>query len=330
MNPSQKPKALGFNPAPGAHSRSVAANAFDPCATAAHRGRASRKTISCRNTMEFPIIACIIEASHGRIVVMSETITRIYGTAENAQAAVQRLKSFGFTDEAISFRRGSGVAAGAAADQWSVSVRPLFGMGRLATELLDRFNPIGAVSDRDDEPEPGTISWLSRSVWPGSISRLSGPVSSRTITHLSRRVSPGPISKLSGPVSHGVISRLSGRRSTGAISRLSGPVRPGAVANMSGPIGKSAISGLSGPVPAGMTACLSRRVSPGAISKMSGPVSPGPISKMSGHASPGPISRMSGPASPGPISRMSGPSSSRLISRLSGHVSPGYISLLSR
>jgi hypothetical protein len=33
---------------------------------------------------------------------MSETITRIYGKAEHAEAAVRRLKSLGFTDDVLS------------------------------------------------------------------------------------------------------------------------------------------------------------------------------------------------------------------------------------
>jgi hypothetical protein len=175
---------------------------------------------------------------------MSGTITRIYGKAEHAEAAIQKLKSAGFADDSITWSKvvGSGARPAGAPhhDQWSVSVRAPFGSGQAATEALDAFGPIGAVGH-----ETNDLSLLSGHTSPGAISRLSGPVFSGPISELSKRKSPGSISKLSGPTSSGAISRLSGRVSAGSISRLSGRKSPGAISRLSGPVSPGSISGFS-------------------------------------------------------------------------------------
>jgi hypothetical protein len=157
-------------------------------------------------------------------------ITRAYHTAENAELAVKRLKLEGFTDNLI-----TSSPPGAQERRWMVSICPPFGMGGVATEILDRFNPVGAsvLHQRDPEPglesisrlsaykSPGAISSLSRSRSPGAISALSRSRSPVAISTLSRWKSPGAISRLSRPKSPGAISRLSKSSPPHAVSRLS-------------------------------------------------------------------------------------------------------------
>ena len=97
---------------------------------------------------------------------MSDTITRIYGSAENAKAAIQQLGVQGFRDDQITSSANS-------RNQWSVSVRAPFGMGSMAEDTLDEFGPIIAVRPNSREPDLEAISRLSGRVSPGAISRLS-------------------------------------------------------------------------------------------------------------------------------------------------------------
>jgi len=144
-------------------------------------------------------------------------LSRTYATSKDAQLTVERLRHAGFAEDSVK------VSAPAAAHEgWVVRVSPVFGMGRIATDILDRFDPIAAGSTESVRaPGTDTIHELSKSVSPGAISRLSGPVS------------PGAISRLSRWKDPGAIKRLSGYRSPGAIARLSRSTKPGAVARLS-------------------------------------------------------------------------------------------------
>ena len=169
-------------------------------------------------------------------------VIRLYGSAEDAERAVARLRWEGFTDDLITFKGPSGQER-----RWAVSVRPPFGMGRVATEALDRFDPVGSsvvdeggrgdglelISQLSGSQSPGAISSLSRYKSPGAISTLSRSQSPGGISTLSRRRSPGAISNLSRSKSPGAISRLSQWKSPGAISRLSRTSPNGAVARLS-------------------------------------------------------------------------------------------------
>jgi hypothetical protein len=145
-------------------------------------------------------------------------ITRVYDSADNAEKAVKRLKWEGFTDEWISHS-----SPHASERRWTVSIRPPFGMGRVATEIMDRFNPISSSTVYEREHSPGLelISRWSRWKSPGAISILSRSKSPGAISSLSRTRSPGAISRLSRSKPVGAIARLSASKSPGAISRLS-------------------------------------------------------------------------------------------------------------
>jgi hypothetical protein len=151
---------------------------------------------------------------------MAEIIMRTYATSQHAELTVARLMREGFADDAITLSAPQGAQRG-----WVVSVRSVFGMGRTATDILDRFNPIagethaGAGATRD--PGLEAIHELSKDVSPGAISRLSGPVSPGAISSLSRWKDPGAIKRLSGYKSPGAISRLSRYTNPGAVARLS-------------------------------------------------------------------------------------------------------------
>jgi hypothetical protein len=160
-------------------------------------------------------------------------ITRTYASADNAARAVKRLKAEGFTDDLMTL---SGPGASAATEpRWTVSVRPPFGMGRTATELMDRFEPVaGPVSyERDPDPDLQSISRLSRSVSPGAIAELSRCKPTGAISSLSRAKSPGAISRLSRSRSPGSVARLSRTKPPGAISRLSRASHSGSIAALS-------------------------------------------------------------------------------------------------
>jgi len=148
---------------------------------------------------------------------MSE-FQRTYATAENAHLTVERLVREGFDDDVITLTAPTGAQRG-----WVVSVRPVFGMGRKAADILDRFDPIagGATAGATREPGLESIHQLSKSVSPGAISRLSGPVSPGAISRLSRWKDPGAIKRLSGYKSPGAIARLSRYTNPGAVARLS-------------------------------------------------------------------------------------------------------------
>jgi hypothetical protein len=66
-------------------------------------------------------------------------ITRFYSSAENAEGAAAKLRWEGFTDDLITFAPPIGPER-----RWKVSIRSPFGMGRVATEALDRFSPVGS------------------------------------------------------------------------------------------------------------------------------------------------------------------------------------------
>jgi hypothetical protein len=171
---------------------------------------------------------------------MSGTITRIYGKAEHAEAAIQQLKSVGFADDSITWSKAARPAGAPPHEHWSVTVQAPFGSGQLAEQMLDAFSPIDAV-----RYDATGLSLLSGHKSPGAISRLSGRVFSGSIAELSKRVSPGSIAKLSGRTSSAAIARLSGRVSAGSISRLSGRKSPGAISRLSGPVSPGSISGFS-------------------------------------------------------------------------------------
>jgi len=158
-------------------------------------------------------------------------ITRTYANAENAERTALRLRREGFAPGSFTVSPPSGSSRG-----WTVSVRPVFGMGRIATDILDRFDPIAGSTHGDSSRELGleTIHELSKSVSPGAISRLSGPVSPGAISRLSRWKDPGAIHRLSGTQSPGAISRLSRSRDPGAVKRLSeGKPSTGAISRLS-------------------------------------------------------------------------------------------------
>ncbi len=148
-------------------------------------------------------------------------IIRSFGSIESAQSAVKKLHAAGFTDAAVTI--------------WAVRVRPPYGFGEAAEDILDAFGPIGSGVPRERDLEPGlaAISELSRPTSPGAISALSAPIPVGSISSLSGRRSPGSISSLSQSRRSASISSLSGRRSPGAISRLSGPTRSGSISSLS-------------------------------------------------------------------------------------------------
>jgi hypothetical protein len=145
-------------------------------------------------------------------------IMRTYATAQNAELTVERLVREGFADDAVTLSAPKGAQRG-----WVVSVRPPFGMGRTATDILDRFDPVAGETRGGSGRDPGleSIHELSKAVSPGAISRLSGPVSPGAISSLSRWKDPGAIKRLSGYKSPGAISRLSRYTNPGAVARLS-------------------------------------------------------------------------------------------------------------
>ena len=145
-------------------------------------------------------------------------ITRKYDAEENAKLAIEKLRYHGFPDDLITLKK-----PGPRAGLWEVGIRPPFGRGRIAMEILDGFDPIPSAPAHEGAREPGlqAIHELSKAPSPGAISRLSGPVSPGAIATLSRYKAPGAISSLSRWKSPGAISKLSGWKSPGAISRLS-------------------------------------------------------------------------------------------------------------
>jgi hypothetical protein len=159
-------------------------------------------------------------------------IIRSYGSAESAQSAVKKLHAAGFTDAAIT--------------AYSVGVRPPYGFGEAAEDILEAFGPIGSglPSERDLEPGLAAISELSKTPSPGAISALSGPIPAGSISGLSGRRSPGSISSLSRTKPSAAISSLSGRRSPGAISRLSQSSRSASISSLSAGWSLSGMLGL--------------------------------------------------------------------------------------
>ncbi len=143
---------------------------------------------------------------------------RTYATAENSERTLKRLRREGFSEDSITASGPHGTQRG-----WVVSVRPAFGMGRTATDILDRFDPIAGETHAESSRDPGldSIHQWSKSVSPGAISKLSGPVAPGLISTLSRRKDPGAIKRLSGYKSPGAISRLSRSTNPGAVARLS-------------------------------------------------------------------------------------------------------------
>jgi hypothetical protein len=117
-------------------------------------------------------------------ITVSQPITRIYATADDAAGAVKRLKFFAFPDDVITLIAppGASGAKGGPADgsadkltaaimaayvlkadariyaaevrqgHWLVSIRPALGMGVIATEALDGFRPVASqvreIADR--------------------------------------------------------------------------------------------------------------------------------------------------------------------------------------
>jgi hypothetical protein len=158
-------------------------------------------------------------------------ITRLYDSADNAERAVARLRWEGFTDDLI-------VSSPASTQErlWKVSIRPPFGMGGVATEILDRFKPVGSsvVYERERGSDLESIASLSGSKSPGAISELSRSKPAGAISTLSRWRSPGAISSLSRSKLSGAIARLSRSKPAGAISRLSQSHGAGSVARLSG------------------------------------------------------------------------------------------------
>ncbi len=157
-------------------------------------------------------------------------VTGMYDHAVNAERAFNALKAQGFLDESFGL-----VAPTAAQRLWIVTIRPPFGTGGIATEILDSFSPIARTIHHQRDREPGL----------DAIARLSGPVSPGAIATLSRSRSPGAISTLSRSRSPGAISTLSRSRSPGAISRLSRSRSPGAISTLSRSRPTGAISRLS-------------------------------------------------------------------------------------
>ncbi len=157
-------------------------------------------------------------------------ISRLYLSAENAERAVTQLRWEGFTDDLITF-----TPPVAHERRWQVTIRPPFGMGRVATEALDRFSPVGSsvVYERERSRELELIARLSGYKSPGAISSLSRHKSPGAISTLSRRRSPGAISTLSRSKPPGAIARLSRSKSPGAISRLSAASSAGAISRLS-------------------------------------------------------------------------------------------------
>jgi hypothetical protein len=157
-------------------------------------------------------------------------ITSHYDSAAGAENTIKALVRQGFLPEQMTAR-----SPGAQELHWVVSIRPPFGMGRLAEEIMGRYSPLHSVQRNERVRDEGLEA----------IARLSGPVSPGAISRLSRHVAPGSISALSGHKSPGAISSLSGHKSPGAIARLSGPKSPGAISQLSGPKSPGAISRLS-------------------------------------------------------------------------------------
>jgi|GEM_PF-4894027 hypothetical protein len=159
-------------------------------------------------------------------------IIRSYGTAESAQNAVKKLHAAGFTDAKIT--------------AYAVGVKPPYGFGEAAEDILETFGPIGSglPSERDLEPGLAAISELSKTPSPGAISALSGPVSVGSISSLSGRRSPGSISSLSRTRPSAAISSLSGRRSSATISRLSQSSRSDSISSLSAGWSLSGMLGL--------------------------------------------------------------------------------------
>jgi hypothetical protein len=175
-------------------------------------------------------------------------ITRVYDNPTKVEATILRLRAEGFTDDDIQVTTPTSQRR-----EWVVSVHHVFGMGRLVTDILDRYEPLTDSGNYVVDPhahdrgvhahaqrrshahrEPGVdaIAALSGHRSPGAIHELSGHVRPGAIATLSGHQSPGAIARLSQRVSPGAISRLSGWVSPGAISRLSAPKPAGAVASM--------------------------------------------------------------------------------------------------
>jgi hypothetical protein len=160
-------------------------------------------------------------------------ITRVYDNPTKVEATILRLRAEGFTDDDIQVTTPTSQRR-----EWVVSVHHVFGMGRLVTDILDRYEPLSDSGDYAVDPhahrDPGVdaIAALSGHRSPGAIHELSGHVPPGAIATLSGHRSPGAIGRLSQRVSPGAISRLSGWVSPGAISRLSAPKPAGAVASM--------------------------------------------------------------------------------------------------
>ena len=164
-------------------------------------------------------------------------ITRFYDEPGKVEAAILRLRDDGFTDESLRV-----MSPGPQGYLWALSVQYVFGMGRLVTDVLERYDPgtdaVENLSGNSPHHGPGahahrTTHLGHRDAGVDRIAALSGHRSPGAISELSGHVRPGEISALSGQRSPGAISRLSSRVSPGAISRLSGRVSPGAIARLS-------------------------------------------------------------------------------------------------